>query len=74
MKDSKVVLITMIITVALGINAFFLKGIYTDLSYLRVELAKMIVKGDNKSEKIKTLEVNQKELAARISILERIIK
>ena len=44
-------------TVALGINAFFLKGIYSDLGTVKINIARIFERSDAKEEKIKELEV-----------------
>lgn len=36
-----------VLTAVMGINAYFLKGVYSDMQFLKVELAKLITNHDN---------------------------
>lgn len=56
---------------ALGINGFFLRGIYKDLNALRVEFATMSALSEGRKERIDKLEINEKEIFERLNQLER---
>ena len=51
-----------IITVGITVNGFFLKGIMTSLGTMQVELARVIVKIENYSGRIDTLEHGLRKL------------
>lgn len=56
---------------ALGINGYFLRGIFQDLNSLKVSFAGMFARSEAKEERIIKLEDNQKEIFERINKLER---
>lgn len=47
MTDQALLIVGSILTVVMSINAFFLKGVYSDMQFLKVELAKLITNHDN---------------------------
>lgn len=61
-------------TIALSINAFFLKGIYSDLNDVKIQIAKIFARSEAKEKRITDLEVNQKEMIGRLNRLERKIQ
>jgi hypothetical protein len=36
-----------VLTIVMGINGFFLKSVYSDMQFLKIELGKLIIKHDN---------------------------
>ncbi len=56
---------------ALGINGYFLRGIFQDINAVRVVLAAMGAHGEAKEKRIDTLEANQKEIFERLNKVER---
>lgn len=58
-------------TLALTINAFFLRGIFQDLNQVKMELVKIVTKSEAKDIKIMELEVRLKELESLVYTLER---
>ena len=58
-------------TIAVAINAFFLKGIYSDMNDIKVELSAMVTHSNDKDKRIDDLEENQKELFGRMNAIER---
>jgi len=75
MSDNGISLVLSIVGVflvfGLGINGFFLRGIFKDLNDVKVKLAEMSARSEGKEERIKNLESNQKEIFERMNILER---
>lgn len=59
------------LVIALGINAFFLRGIFSDLTLLKVELARMIERSDAKEARLDKLEINEKDIFNRLNALEK---
>lgn len=59
-------------TIGLGINAFFLKGIYADLNHVKINLAKIFENSKSKERRIVELEENEKELFRRLNELEKV--
>ena len=57
--------------VALGINEYFLRGIFQDLNDVKVQLASITARGDAKEERIKKIEENEKEIFERLNKIER---
>lgn len=57
-------------TLALSINAFFLKGIYTDLNDVKIKMAQIFENAKNKDKRISALEDDIKELRIIIRELE----
>lgn len=47
MQIESIEIVGTVLTVVMGINGFFLKGVYSDMQFLKVELAKLITKHDN---------------------------
>lgn len=58
-------------TLALTINAFFLRGIFQDLNDVKIKLAEMTAFSASKEKRITDLEINEKEIFERLNILER---
>jgi len=58
-------------TLALSINAFFLRGIYLDLNAVKIKLVEISTRGEAKERRIEELEKNQKEIFDRLNIIER---
>lgn len=58
-------------TIALTINAFFLRAIFDDLNAVKLSIAKMYERGNAKERRIMELESNQKEIYTRLNALER---
>ena len=58
-------------TLALTINAFFLRGIFQDLNAVKIKLAEMTAFSASKEKRITDLEINEKEIFERLNILER---
>jgi len=68
------VLITIVgsfLTVMLGINAFFLRGIYSDINDVKINMATIIANSKNKEKRLDDLEGNQKEIFHRLQELEK---
>lgn len=60
-------------TLALSINAFFLKGIYSDLNAVKVSIAEILVRSKDKERRIAELEDNEKGMVQSLqSCRERI--
>ena len=57
-------------TLALSINAFFLKGIYTDLNDVKIKMAQIFENAKNKDKRISAIEDDIKELRILIRELE----
>lgn len=64
-----IVIVGAFITLGLGINAFFLKGIYTDLNDVKVEIAKIFAGSKDKDRRIAELEENEKDLYNKVNEL-----
>lgn len=47
---------------ALGVNGFFLRGIFQDLNAVRVQLAELSARGEAKEKRIADLERNERDL------------
>lgn len=58
-------------TVALAINAFFLKGIYNDLNSVKINIAKIFENSKSKERRISELEANEREIFKRLNELEK---
>lgn len=58
-------------TLALSINAFFLRGIYQDLNAVKIAMAQISTRGEAKEKRLDTNDENIKEIYARINSLER---
>ena len=58
-------------TLALTINAFFLRGIFLDLNAVKIKLVEISTRGEAKEKRIEELERNQKEVFDRLNIVER---
>jgi cell division protein FtsB len=43
-------IVGMVLTVVMSVNGFFLKGVYSDMQFLKIELAKLIARHDNTAE------------------------
>jgi ribosomal protein S2 len=57
-------------TLALGINGYFLRGIFSDLNQVRIDLATVISDSNAKTERITKLEHSELELYRRLNKLE----
>ena len=57
-----VAIVGALITLAMAVNAFFLRGIFQDLNDVRVQLAKISTRGEGKELRITSLEITQKEI------------
>lgn len=62
------------ITLALTVNGFFLKGIYSELGSVKVQLATMSAHAEDKSMRIQKIETKQDKFEKRISELEKVVK
>lgn len=58
-------------TIALAINAFFLRGIYLDLGDVKIKLVEISTRSEAKEERLNKIENNEKEIFDRLNILER---
>ena len=58
-------------TIALTINAYFLRGIFHDLNAVKIKLAEMGARSESKELRIENLERNEREIFDRLNILER---
>lgn len=58
-------------TMALAINAYFLRGIFQDLNTVKIELARMTERSDSKEKRIEYLEASQKEIFQRLNEVEK---
>ena len=58
-------------TMALSVNAAFLRGIFQDLNTVKIEIARIGERSDSKVKRIEDLEINQKELYNKINNIER---
>ena len=47
---------------ALGVNGFFLRGIFQDLNAVRVQLAELSTRGEAKEKRIEDLERNERDI------------
>ena len=56
---------------ALGINGYFLRGIFKDLNTVNVQLATSLERGIAKENRLDKIEVNEKETFKRLNELER---
>ena len=56
---------------ALGVNAFFLRGIYADLNDVKINMAIIITNSKSKEKRLNDLEENQKEIFHRIREMEK---
>ena len=54
-----------------AVNAFFLKGILSDLNAVKIELAKIAARNEDKSRRLLDVEANQKEIFIRLNKLEK---
>lgn len=59
------------IGIGLTINAFFLKGILSELSFVKIEIAKLSTRSESKEERLDKLEANEKEIFERLNKLEK---
>lgn len=59
------------LVMGLGINAFFLRGIFQDLNEVKIKLAQIFVKAAHEEKEREELKANQKEIFERLNILER---
>lgn len=57
--------------IALGVNGYFLRGIFQDLTAVKVHLARMGARSEAKEKRLDNLELNQKEIYDRLNKLER---
>lgn len=53
------------VTLALTINAFFLRGIFSDLGAVKIKLAEIMARSDAKEERLKKLEERIDKLEGR---------
>ena len=63
-----VAIVGALITLAMAINAFFLRGIFQDLNDVRIQLATISTRGEGKELRIANLELTQKDLYSKIGI------
>jgi len=64
------VIIGSVLTVVMSINAFFLRGVYSDMQYIKIELAKLLTDHDNSKALVASHEIELKELRSRVHTLE----
>lgn len=58
-------------TLALTINAFFLRGIFIDLNDVKIKLAQISARSESKEARLQNLERNEREFFDRLNIVER---
>ena len=58
-------------TLALTINAFFLKGIYTKQNEIEIKVVELLTKEKQKTKDIEELKENQKDIFERLNLVER---
>ena len=56
---------------ALGVNAFFLRGIFADLGTVKVKLAEISARSDAKEARLDKIEENEKETFKRLNEIEK---
>jgi hypothetical protein len=59
------------LVVALGVNGYFLRGIFQDLNDVKISIARMMAQEEAKDRRIESLEENQKEIFTRLLNIER---
>lgn len=59
------------LVLGLGVNGYFLRGIFQDMNDIKIALARMSAQEEEKERRIENLEANQKEMFARINALEK---
>jgi len=64
------VIIGSVLTVVMSINAFFLKGVYSDMQYIKIELAKLLTDHDNSKLLVSSHEKELKNLRERLHTIE----
>lgn len=61
--------------IALAVNAFFLRGIFSDLGAVKIQLAEISTRSDEKNKakekRLDDLEKNEKEVFRRLNDLEK---
>lgn len=68
--ESTVSIVGTFLTIMLGINAFFLRGIYFDLGDVKIKMASIFENSKSKERRLNDLETTVKELEVRIRNLE----
>jgi hypothetical protein len=58
------------LTIMLGVNAFFLRGIFVDLGDVKINMAEIFENSKGKEESIKELKKDLKALESRVRLLE----
>lgn len=64
-------LIGLIITIGLGINAFFVKGLFDSINQVKLQTTVLLERDTSKEARIVHVEENQKEIFYRLGNLER---
>lgn len=59
------------LVLGLGVNGYFLRGIFQDLNDVKISIARMMAQDEAKDRRIENLEQNQKEIFARLIQIER---
>lgn len=58
-------------TMALAINAYFLRGIYSKQQEIEIKVTELLVKEQEKERRIERLEDNEQEIFKRLNYLEK---
>lgn len=70
MNENTIAIVGTFLTIMLGVNAFFLRGIFLDLGDVKIKMASIFENSNNKEKRLNNLEVSIKELEARIRAIE----
>jgi len=65
MDSSTLTIIGAFITITLGINAFFLRGIFLDLNAVKIHMAKISAESDSKDRQIQEMREDIKDLYSK---------
>ena len=72
--ESTLIIVGSFMSLMLGINAFFLRGIFVDLGDVKIKMASIFENSKSKERRLNDAEQNIKELEVRIRELERLSK
>lgn len=72
--ESTLSIVGAFLTLMLGVNAFFLRGIFLDLGDVKVNMAEIFENAKSKEESIRELKEDSKALEVRVRNLERLVK
>ena len=59
------------LVLGLGVNGYFLRGIFQDLNDVKISIARMMAQDEAKDRRLENLEDANKEIFARLNKLER---